>query len=89
MFLRTRVEFESILRNYAPSTVAIEQSPESLVTDHPRQLHAVEFTESLGGGAWQSLTNFINGPVDARVTVWDAAAAPQRVYRVRVDAGKP
>ncbi len=50
--------------------------------------NAVEFTESLGGGAWQSLTNFINGPVDARVTVRDAATAPQRVYRVRVDASK-
>ena len=50
--------------------------------------NAVEFTESLGSGVWQSLTNFINGPVDARVTARDAAAAPQRAYRVRVDAGK-
>lgn len=49
----------------------------------------VEFTESLASGAWQTLTNFINGPVNARVMVRDAADAPQRVYRVRVDAGTP
>ena len=51
--------------------------------------NSVEFIESLAGGSWQSLTNFINGPVNARVTVRDAATAPQRVYRVRVDAGNP
>lgn len=51
--------------------------------------NTVEFTDSLAGGAWQTLTNFINGPVNARVTVKDAAGAPLRVYRVRVDAGKP
>ena len=50
--------------------------------------NSVEFTESLGG-VWQSLTNFVNGPVDARVTLRDAATASLRVYRVRVDAGKP
>ncbi len=50
---------------------------------------AVEFSESLTGGTWQSLTNFINGSVNARVTVRDAAKSPQRVYRVRVDAAKP
>ena len=49
----------------------------------------VEFTDSLAGGVWQTLTNFINGPDDARVTVRDAAESPLRVYRVRVDAGKP
>ena len=54
-----------------------------------RSASRVEFTESLAGGAWQTLTNFINGPDDARVTVRDAAGAPLRVYRVRVDAGKP
>jgi hypothetical protein len=52
-------------------------------------VNRVEFTESLTSGGWQVLTNFINGPVDARVTARDAAAAPSRVYRVRVDAGKP
>jgi hypothetical protein len=52
-------------------------------------VNSVEFAESLTSGTWQVLTNFINGPVNARVTVKDAAAAPQRVYRVRVDAGKP
>jgi hypothetical protein len=51
--------------------------------------NTVEFADSLAGGAWQSLTNFINGPVDARVTVKDAVGAPLRVYRVRMDAGKP
>lgn len=51
--------------------------------------NTVEFSESLSGGAWQSLTNFINGPTGTRVTVRDAAAAPTRVYRVRVDAAKP
>ena len=45
--------------------------------------------DAVTGGAWQTLTNFINGPVDARVTVKDAAGGPLRVYRVRVDAGKP
>ncbi len=50
---------------------------------------SVEFTESLTGGVWQPLTNFVNGPVDARVTLRDAATASLRVYRVRVDAGKP
>ncbi len=50
--------------------------------------NTVEFSESLSGGAWQSLTNFINGPTGTRVTVRDAAAAPTRVYRVRVDAAK-
>ena len=49
----------------------------------------VEFTGSLATGNWQTLTNFINGPDDARVTVRDAARSPLRVYRVRVDAGKP
>ena len=49
----------------------------------------VEFTDSLASGVWQTLTNFINGPDDARVTVRDAAESPLRVYRVRVDAGKP
>ena len=51
--------------------------------------NTVEFTESLSGGAWQTLTNFINGPAGKPVTVRDATAAPARVYRVRVDAGKP
>jgi hypothetical protein len=52
--------------------------------------NAVEFTDSLASPAgWTALTNFINGPVNARVTVKDAASAPSRVYRVRVDAGKP
>jgi hypothetical protein len=46
----------------------------------------LEYNDSLGRGAWLSLTNFINGPVNARVTVKDAAGAPLRVYRVRVDA---
>ena len=50
---------------------------------------SLEYSGSLSGGEWQSLTNFINGPVDARVTVKDATKAPFRVYRVRVDAGKP
>jgi hypothetical protein len=51
--------------------------------------NTVEFTESLSEATWQPLTNFINGPVDARVTVKDAAVAPTRVYRVLVGAGKP
>jgi len=51
--------------------------------------NVVEFTDSIAGGAWQSLTNFINGPVEARATVKDAVNAPLRVYRVRVDAAKP
>lgn len=54
-----------------------------------RSANVVEFTDSLGSGQWQTLTNFNNGPVDARVTVRDEATAPSRVYRVRVDAGKP
>jgi hypothetical protein len=61
-----------------------------LAWDAPAQsANAVEFTDSFSGGAWQVLTNFSNGPENARVTVRDAAAAPLRVYRVRVDAGKP
>ncbi len=70
----------------------------SLATDAPEVIlswdapansaNSVEFTESLGG-VWQPLTNFLNGPVDARVTLRDAATASLRVYRVRVDAGKP
>lgn len=52
-------------------------------------VNTLEYAESLGAGSWQTLTNFINGPVDARVTVRDAVGAPLRVYRVRVDAGKP
>jgi hypothetical protein len=51
--------------------------------------NTVEFTESLSAATWQTLTNFINGPVDARVTVKDAAVAPTRIYRVLVGAGKP
>jgi hypothetical protein len=51
--------------------------------------NTVEFSDSLSGGTWQVLTNFSNGPENARVTVRDAAAAPLRVYRVRVDAEKP
>lgn len=52
-------------------------------------VNTVEISDSLSGGTWQVLTNFINGPENARVTVRDAAAAPLRVYRVRVDAEKP
>jgi hypothetical protein len=51
--------------------------------------NTVEFTESLSEATWQTLTNFINGPVDVRVTVKDAAVAPTRIYRVLVGAGKP
>jgi hypothetical protein len=47
----------------------------------------VEYTDALGSTEWRTLTNFVNGPVNARVTVKDSAAAPLRVYRVRVDAG--
>jgi hypothetical protein len=54
-----------------------------------RSANTVEFTESLASGEWQTLTNFINGPVDARVRVQDAAGAPVRIYRVRVDGGRP
>ncbi|HMJ92447.1 MAG TPA: fibronectin type III domain-containing protein, partial [Candidatus Acidoferrum sp.] len=46
----------------------------------------VEYSATLGGSAWQTLTNLINGPVNTRVTVKDAAGEPLRVYRVRVDA---
>jgi hypothetical protein len=46
----------------------------------------VEYNDELGGGTWRSLTNFISGPVETRVTVKDAVGAPLRVYRVRVDA---
>ena len=52
----------------------------------------VEFRDSLvdlGAAGWLPLTNFINGPVNARVTVKDAVGGPLRIYRVRVDAGKP
>lgn len=49
----------------------------------------LEFTDSLTGGTWQTLTNFTHGPANVRVTVRDAVGAPLRVYRVRVDAGKP
>jgi hypothetical protein len=52
-------------------------------------LNTVEFSDSLSGDAWQPLTSFVNGPVDARATVKDALNAPLRVYRVRVDAQKP
>jgi hypothetical protein len=52
-------------------------------------VNAVEFSDAIAGSAWRTLTNFINGPVNARVTVRDAAGGPLRVYRVRVDAGKP
>ena len=48
-----------------------------------------EFTDSLADPSWTVLKSFINGPENARVTVKDAVAAPLRVYRVRVDAGKP
>ena len=51
--------------------------------------NTVEFTEAIAGGAWQPLTNFITGPADARVTVKDSVDVPLRVYRVRVEAGKP
>jgi len=47
----------------------------------------VEYTESLSSATWHTLTNFVNGPANARVTVKDSAEAPLRVYRVRVDAG--
>ncbi len=46
----------------------------------------LEYNDSLGQGTWLGLTNFINGSANARVTVKDAAGAPLRVYRVRVDA---
>ncbi len=52
-------------------------------------VNTVEFAETLAASSWQTLTNFINGPVNARVTVKDAAGAPLRVYRVRVGAGNP
>lgn len=52
-------------------------------------VNTVEFSDSIAGGTWHTLTNFVNGPVNARVTVKDAAGAPLRVYRVRVDAGNP
>ena len=53
--------------------------------------NTVEFIDSFADAAagWQPLTNFINGPVNTRVTVKDAVGGPLRVYRVRVDAGKP
>ena len=54
--------------------------------------NTVEFTDSLSGtgaAGWLPLTNFINGPVNARVTVKDAVGGPLRVYRVRVGADKP
>ena len=70
--------------------LAAEGSAVVLDWDAPaNSANTVEFSESLSGSVWQSLTNFINGPTGTRVTVRDAAAAPTRVYRVRVDAGKP
>jgi hypothetical protein len=48
----------------------------------------VEYAESLGAGSWRTLTNLVNGPENTRLTVKDAAGAPLRVYRVRVDAVK-
>ena len=51
--------------------------------------NTVEFADSLDGRAWRTLTNFVNGPVNTRVSVRDAVGTPLRVYRVRVDAGKP
>jgi hypothetical protein len=51
--------------------------------------NTVEYTDSLADPRWIVFKSFINGPENARVTVKDAVAAPLRVYRVRVDAGKP
>jgi hypothetical protein len=76
-------------------TIALAPGAQGVVLNWNALAHSantVEFTDSLagpGGGTWQVLTNFINGPENARVTVKDAVAAPLRVYRVRVDAGKP
>ncbi len=49
--------------------------------------NTVEFSDSLAAGTWQPLTNFINGPVDTRVTVRQAAVHPLRVYRVHMNTG--
>jgi len=48
----------------------------------------VEYAGELGATSWRTLTNFINGPENTRMTVRDAAGAPLRVYRVRVDAAR-
>jgi hypothetical protein len=50
--------------------------------------NTVEFSDSLALPAWQPLTNFINGPVDAPATVKETVIHPQRVYRVRMNAGQ-
>ena len=50
--------------------------------------NTLEYADQIGATEWHTLTNFISGPVNARVTVKDAAGAPLRVYRVRVDAGE-
>jgi hypothetical protein len=80
------------IRMAAP-VITISLAPEGreviLTWDAPaNSANSVEFTETLDG-VWQPLTNFVNGPVDARVTLRDAATASLRVYRVHVDAGKP
>ncbi len=73
-------------------SISLDGSGQQVVLDWTApaaSANTVEFSDSVTTDAWQTLTNFINGPVTARVTVKDAVGAPLRVYRVRVDAGKP
>jgi hypothetical protein len=50
--------------------------------------NTLEYKTTLADGAWQPLTNFIHGPVSARISVNDKVGAGQRVYRVRVEAAR-
>lgn len=49
----------------------------------------VEFKDSLADGTWQTLTNLKQGATSGRAMVKDAVGLASRVYRVRVDVGRP
>lgn len=51
----------------------------------PGSVSTVDYSDSIGGGIWRPLTNFVNGTVNTRMTLKDAISAPVRVYRVHVD----
>jgi hypothetical protein len=85
-----RATMKAISSGYIGLTVSFSESDREITLNWNAPAGAastVEYTDTLGSATWRTLTNFINGPVNARVTVKDSAEARLRVYRVRVDAG--
>ena len=83
VFVTSQVALAAALTNATPRAVVLAWN------SIPYATNTVLFAPSVTAANWQTLTNFVLGPVGGRQRFVDPIGAGSRVYRVRVDAAGP